>query len=264
MHVLKLAFKDIIQFSDKDKAYQINPEQFKDYLFDLPSLDGIHRKIQDRIKYPIDRILLNQVLNDQYSNQQCDHAVKQNVELLLESKTYTITTAHQPSLFTGPLYYILKILSSVRLCQVLKETFPDFNFVPIFVHGGEDHDFEEINHAQIFGKRIEWTNDQSGSCARMTIESLKESIEQLEQVLGKNEKAKFIIEALKNNFSSSASYGEFCSKFVNTLFGKFGLVQINMDSSRLKEAFADIIKKELTSRFSEVLVNRQIESLESF
>ena len=48
---------------------------------------------------------------------------------------------------------------------------------------------------------------------------------------------------------------------VNHLFGEMGLVSINMDNRKLKEAFKDIIKKEIIDSFSEDLVNGQIEKL---
>lgn len=59
--------------------------------------------------------------------------------------TFTITTGHQLNLFTYPLYFIYKIISTINTCIELKESYPDFNFVPIYWMATEDHDFEEIN-----------------------------------------------------------------------------------------------------------------------
>ena len=69
-----------------------------------------------------------------------------NIELLKSEKTYTITTGHQLNLFTGPAYFLYKIASTINLCKQLKETYSEYNFVPVYWMATEDHDFEEINH----------------------------------------------------------------------------------------------------------------------
>ena len=65
---------------------------------------------KEKQKQQVGRNLLVDVLQQQYKTVKNTDAVKKNVELLLSSDTFTITTAHQPNLFTGPLYFIYKIL----------------------------------------------------------------------------------------------------------------------------------------------------------
>src|SRR5690606_41286324 len=64
---------------------------------------------------------------------------------LSQSNTFTITTGHQLNLFTGPLYFFYKIISTINLCKELKIAYPKQDFVPIYWMATEDHDFEEIN-----------------------------------------------------------------------------------------------------------------------
>ncbi|MBK7221085.1 MAG: bacillithiol biosynthesis BshC [Saprospiraceae bacterium] len=40
--------------------------------------------------------------------------------------------AHQPSLLTGPLYYIYKIFSAINLAEALSVRFPNNHFVPVW------------------------------------------------------------------------------------------------------------------------------------
>ncbi|TDA74551.1 bacillithiol biosynthesis BshC, partial [Halomonas marinisediminis] len=70
---------------------------------------------------------------------------QKNIQLLKEENTFTVTTGHQLNLFTGPLYFLYKIVSTINLCEQLKTEFPKQNFVPIYWMATEDHDFEEIN-----------------------------------------------------------------------------------------------------------------------
>ena len=77
-------------------------------------------------------------------------SVAENLQLIENENTLTVTTGHQLCLMTGPLYFIYKIVSTIKLCRQLKEQSPDLNFVPIYWMATEDHDFEEIS-AFIFG-----------------------------------------------------------------------------------------------------------------
>ena len=79
-----------------------------------------------------------------------------NIELLRKETTFTVTTGHQICLFTGPLYSIYKIISTLNLTKSLKQKCPEHDFVPVFWMATEDHDFEEINHVNIFDKKITW------------------------------------------------------------------------------------------------------------
>ncbi|HBS12012.1 MAG TPA: bacillithiol biosynthesis cysteine-adding enzyme BshC, partial [Flavobacteriaceae bacterium] len=69
-----------------------------------------------------------------------------NIQSLLSKNTFTITTGHQLNLFTGPLYFLYKIVSVLNLVEQLKIEFSDHNFVPIYWMASEDHDFDEINY----------------------------------------------------------------------------------------------------------------------
>src|SRR5690606_27481839 len=83
-------------------------------------------------------------------------AVAQNIELLKNSNTFTVTTGHQLNIFTGPLYFIFKIVTAIRLAQDLKKKFTDKDFIPVYWMATEDHDFAEINHTRVYGKKITW------------------------------------------------------------------------------------------------------------
>jgi len=257
MDIKKLPFKDITQFSKRDKAYHLNPELFLNFIEDIPSLKAIKAKIEKRNLYPIDREILVQHLNEQYDKVDTSNSVLKNISSLSNENTFTITTAHQPGLFCGPLYYVFKILSTVKLSEELNAKYPEHYFVPCFISGGEDHDFEEINHTSIFGKKLEWTTDQSGSCGRMSLDGIEKSIIDLKNILGDSTNAIELGTIIDDSYSSSKTYGEFTFRMVNQLFKDQGLVVFNMDSPILKSQFKALFKKELVDRFSDPLVTEQ-------
>ena len=58
-----------------------------------------------------------------------------------------MVTGHQLNLFTGPLYFAYKILTTIKLAAQLEERYPENKFVPVYWMGTEDHDFEEVNYS---------------------------------------------------------------------------------------------------------------------
>ena len=63
------------------------------------------------------RSLLVQELRKSYSSAALTKEQDENLKRLEDHNTVTITTGHQLSLFTGPLYFIYKILHVVDLCE---------------------------------------------------------------------------------------------------------------------------------------------------
>jgi uncharacterized protein YllA (UPF0747 family) len=166
MEIQNLPFDLVRQFSQRDIEYQLHPEKFAEFIQFYPDLEGLKQAAEQRKHFPVNRTLLRGVFEKQYKKQTLSEKQKVNLERLEKENTFTITTAHQPSLFTGPAYYIYKIFSTIHLCRVLEKEMPDCFFVPVFVNGSEDHDFSEINHAHIFQKKITWEDHQKGPVGR--------------------------------------------------------------------------------------------------
>src|SRR5688572_5889286 len=116
-------------------AEQLKP--FYKYPFEF---NAFKQAIAER-RFPAEnRKTLVQVLNRQYSKLQPSGKTMENLKKLAEANTFTVTTAHQPVIFTGPLYFIYKIVSTIALAEHLQKAYPQNNFVPVYVMGAEDHD----------------------------------------------------------------------------------------------------------------------------
>ncbi|MGB4725304.1 MAG: bacillithiol biosynthesis BshC, partial [Sediminibacterium sp.] len=74
-----------------------------------PNIDGVMASMAARDSFNTPRVALVDALNKQYENVNASELVTANIQSLIDSKTYTVTTAHQPNIFTGPLYFIYKI-----------------------------------------------------------------------------------------------------------------------------------------------------------
>lgn len=261
MNIQKIPFPEVPQLSKKDVAYATQEKTLRPFFKYEVSLDAFAAVIEDKKKEDIDRALLADVLEDQYSSIPNNQAAKANIQLLRAANTFTVTTAHQPSLFTGPLYYIYKICSVIKLSERLSKAYPDYNFVPIFITGGEDHDFEEVNHLRLFNKTIEWNSGEKGSVGMMKTESLTNTLEELKEILGASDLAQETYQKIHTAYTSYERYSHATIAFVHSLFEHTGLVIAGMNDKRLKARFIPILEKELFEQPSQALVEATAEQL---
>jgi bacillithiol biosynthesis cysteine-adding enzyme BshC len=208
--------------------------------------------LENRKKYKTDRGLLFNVLNKQYES--LGISLPENAADLLKEDTFTVTTAHQPTLLTGPLYHIYKIASTINLARQLNQTQASHIILPVFVLSGEDHDWEEINHLHLFGRRYQWERSASGPCGRLSLDGLETLIKSVEEVFAKSPHRQEITEMLDGCLMKATDYGQFHHLLLHALFNRHGLVIINMDDPELKRAFVPLMEKEITEKFSSTYV----------
>jgi bacillithiol biosynthesis cysteine-adding enzyme BshC len=255
MEVTILPFAAVPQLAAKDLAYATQNPAFRPFFKYEPRLSEFEQVIADKKKDATNREVLVEILNNQYAAVPPNPKVADNIAALLDENTFTVVTAHQPSLFTGPLFFVYKIISTINLAEQLNAQYPGNRFVPVFVNGGEDHDFEEVNHAHVFGKKITWeAPDAGGSVGAMSTTSLPTVLEQLQTLLGENEAAKEIFSIIETAYSNHSLYGNAANELVNKLFGQYGLVTINMNVPELKKIFAPIIREEIFNQPSQPLI----------
>lgn len=249
----------------------ILPALIQDYLLSKGSVSSLHKypfefsafeKVMadksDKSKEAVDRKLLLKVLKEQYSSIPAFDTVTKNIESLISEKTFTIVAAHQPCLFLGPLYNIYKISCTIHIANRLKQTFPDYHFVPVFWMGSEDHDTEELNHAFIKGEKIEWKEAGSGAIGRLKTESLEAVVQELKGLSASPE----IISILQEGLTNYRSFGRFTQYFVHEIFREQGLVVIDQDDAQLKSRFREVIKEEVLNSTAFKVLKPNIDFLE--
>lgn len=261
MNLEKVSFEIVKEFTKKDRLYQTRPDLFSDFINFLPDHHGLQSAIKLRNKFPVDRHLLKNVFQSQYCHKPLSKAQQKNIESISDNNTYTIVTAHQPVLFGGPSYYITKIISVIRLAQILNEKKGDYHIIPVFINGAEDHDFKEINHCHLFNHKIEWHRKSQGPVGRLDLNGIEECLNNFYQLLGNNENADKIKSIMHQALLEATNYKEFVFNFLNALFASYGLLILDMDDARLKNAFMPIILKELFERPSEALIKETQEKL---
>ncbi len=238
-----------------------NLDEFYSY---TPDVNGIEEAINERSAHYTNREQLVQALTAQYHGQPTTALVIDNIQSLLNKDTYTVTTAHQPNLMTGYLYFVYKILHVIKLAGELNDKYPNKHFVPVYYMGSEDNDIDELGVFRYINESFEWGGDgQKGAVGRMSTAGLKPILDNLFAIMGPpgsyySELRDLITEAYMghNTIGAATHY------LVDKLFGKYGLVIIDPDNATLKSGFIPVIIDELLHSNSFAIVSEQTKLLE--
>ena len=232
----------------------------------FPTLENFRLQIEEKSKnFPIEnREILAKALLNQYQKFEISEATSTNIELLKKSNTYTITTGHQLNLFTGPLYFLYKIISVINLTKELKTAYPENNFVPIYWMATEDHDFDEINYFNFKGNKVQWKKESNGPVGRLNNSGLEEVFEQFSNELGIGNNANYLRELFKKSYLEHENLADATRYLANELFKNEGVVIIDGDDSELKKLFIPFAKNELIHQTSFKKVNETLPLLKEY
>ena len=252
VRVDQLSFRESGQFAPRDVAYAEGDATLLRFAAAPPKLASFAEIIERRRAHPVDRETLVQVLTDQYKA----YGVKPpaNLVRLKEEDVFTVVTAHQASLFLGPLYYVYKILSAVALAKTLTDAHDDLTVVPVFVLGAEDHDLDEIDHLFVNGERIHWSTDQAGATGTMQLAGIESALDAVAVQLGDSLAAREVVAQLRRVYRPERSLGEATGAYVAELFAPYGVVVANLNNERLKANFRSVIEREVLGQESVALV----------
>ena len=264
MKVTHIPFQETGFFSEIMHHYLEQNENLKPFYNNFPNLEGFRNQIIEKEKSfsSENRTILANALTQQYDGFSISEATKENIELLRKKETFTITTGHQLNLFTGPLYFLYKIFSTINLCEELADKFPDKNFVPIYWMATEDHDFEEINYFNFDGKKVAWNRNDGGAVGRFSTEGLEEVFQVFSNHLGNSKNAEYLKNLFSKGYLEHQNLAEATRFIANEIFKTYGLIIIDGDDVALKNLFVPFIKQELQEETSFTTVTKSLEELE--
>ena len=254
MILSQVEFEETGSFSPIFLDYLNKKEALAPFYNVFPTVENFQKLIDQRKDFSDEkRHILVKTLLEQYGELDTTDIVDSNLHALGDSNTFTVTTGHQLNIFTGPLYFIYKIVTVINACKQLKAAYPDCNFVPVYWMASEDHDVAEISSFNLFGKKYQWETEQTGPTGRLLPHSLDTIIKAIPETVTLFEKAYLNYESL----------AEAVRYYVNQLFGDYGLVVINADHQALKAQFSDRLKDELLHQKSNQLVQKDSQGLDA-
>ncbi|HKZ36651.1 MAG TPA: bacillithiol biosynthesis cysteine-adding enzyme BshC [Chryseolinea sp.] len=237
MQLNKVALADIHSFSPFFLDYIDQKKTLEPYFNRYPNPENFKQQLAEKsASFSVDhRRVLNTVLQAQYEGLVTSKAVSENIALLKNENTFTVTTGHQLNIFTGPLYFIFKIVTVINSCKKLKAQYPQHNFVPVYWMASEDHDYDEIKYFTLYGKKYVWNTNQTGAVGRFNTTGLDAIASDLPGD----------VKIFKEAYSNNGTLSHAVRHYVNDLFGSEGLIVLDADVRPLKALFKDVIKKDI-------------------
>lgn len=245
-------------------------ESIIDYLNDQPRLRPFYgrrpdiaafkEQMEEKAKSYLHRESLVAVLREQYAKAKLK---SDSIDKLADDRTFTITTGHQVCLFTGPLYFFYKIVSTINTTRELAKAYPDYHFVPVFWMATEDHDFAEANHFYLPSGKVEWESGQGGAVGRMDLVGMEEVAEELKEKIGIGYESGELLDLFRRAYIDHGTVTDATRFLVDHFFGKYGVIAIDGDDQLLKSAMIPYFKKELQEKTSFKAVQRTNSNLRS-
>ncbi|HJQ31871.1 MAG TPA: bacillithiol biosynthesis cysteine-adding enzyme BshC, partial [Pyrinomonadaceae bacterium] len=170
-----------------------------------------------------------------------------NIERLRAHDSVAVVTGQQTGLFTGPLYTLYKALSAVKLAACL--TARGTEAVPVFWMATEDHDWEEVQTAQVVAcdgrladisvsGELHQEGQQVGGV--LLDASVEEASKRLFDLLPSSEFVPELEALLRDCYRPGRTFGEAFARMLAALTGAYGLVLLDPTDARLKRLAAPL------------------------
>ncbi|MEY4702688.1 MAG: bacillithiol biosynthesis cysteine-adding enzyme BshC, partial [Bacteroidota bacterium] len=241
-----IEYADTRRFSKLVLDYLSDHENLRPFYTHRPNKEGIEKAITTRQIVGTDRKMLVDKWMKEYQNLPKENAVLNNIKHIGEEITFTICTAHQPNIFSGPAYFIYKIQHAIKMAEEMKSHFPHLHFVPVYYMGSEDADLDEIGRVFFQGRWFIWDTNQTGAVGRMLVDQRFLNImDEMEKTLGDDVSGKEVMSLFRRHYQLGVTISTATFGLVHEMFGAQGLLILNPDDSVCKKACVDVFKSDL-------------------
>ncbi|MDC1493003.1 bacillithiol biosynthesis cysteine-adding enzyme BshC [Flavobacteriaceae bacterium] len=246
-----ISYRDTNYFNSLFCDYIEGSDHLSPFYNNKPNIDNFKNQILSKKENfkSNNRLVLRDILLKQYASIGLPDDIKKCINLIADNNTFTVTTGHQLCLFTGPLYFLYKIISTINLTEELKLKYPEFNFIPIYWMATEDHDFDEIRSFKYGNENITWDSNQKGQVGNFSTVNLKNSLDKLSKLLPNTTNSSKLIKLFNDSYIKSNNLTEATRKLVHELFKNYKLVILDSNEIELKKIFSTTIKNELINSF---------------
>lgn len=163
-----------------------------------------------------------------------------------------ISTGHQPTLFTGPLYTVYKAITAIQAAKRIEEQH-GIRCVPLFWIAGDDHDFEEASSVYVLTKKNEphvlrYAPEYTEGRPLDTIHldaSLEALAEEMAAIVPGSEFRDDVLNELLDSLKHANSMTEWMARLLAKLFRNTPLVLFVPSLPRARELAADIMRQEI-------------------
>jgi bacillithiol biosynthesis cysteine-adding enzyme BshC len=210
---------------------------------------------------PVDRATLVTLLEEQYAGMPEAPRVRENIRRLAQPNAFTLCTAHQPAIFTGHLYFVYKILHTIRLAEWMSAQHPGHHFVPVFYMGSEDADLEELGQIWLGDEKLVWDTRQTGAVGRMNTKGLDKLYHRIEGELSVQPYGRELMALLKEAYLESPDIQTATFRILHRLFADYGLIVLIADRAAFKRQMIAVFEDDLFRQEPSRIVGDAIDRL---
>jgi bacillithiol biosynthesis cysteine-adding enzyme BshC len=175
--------------------------------------------------------------------------VRQALDRVAQGEGFLVTTGQQPGLFTGPLYTVHKSLSAIALARWLEGVL-ETTVVPVFWTASEDHDWAEVDHADLIGVDNELHRlrlDPPKGAGDLPLHRLplgsdiEAAVEQMAQLLPPTEFTPDYLELLRRVWKTGVTLPAGVQSTLAALLGPLGMAFVDAADPGIKAGSADVL-----------------------
>ena len=249
LRVERLPFRNIPHQSRLFLEYLADPTALRRFYPEAVrfhfELAGRARRVLDN--YKTDRGALCDALEAANAGWGAGAATLASVGRLRSPESVAVVTGQQTGLFTGPLYTLYKALSAVKLAACL--TARGTEAVPVFWMATEDHDWEEVQSAQVIAcdgrlaevavpAELHREGEQVGG-VRLDA-GVEEAVRRLFDLVPSSEFLPELERVVRDAYQPGRTYGEAFARMLSALTGDYGLVLLDPTDAALKRLAAPL------------------------
>lgn len=249
LRVERLPFRRVPHQSRLFLEYLEDPTSLRRF---YPEAVRFHHELAERRarvleSYKTDRDALASALSESNARWGASAETFSNIERLRSPDSVAVVTGQQTGLFTGPLYTLYKALSAVKLAACLTARGTDA--VPVFWMATEDHDWEEVQTAQVIAcdgrlasvgvsGELHKEGEQVGG---VTLDaSVGEASKRLFELMPSSEFLPDLEGLVRDAYAPGRRFGEAFARMLAALTGRYGLVLLDPVDAALKRLAAPL------------------------
>ena len=220
--------------------------------------------IDARRDSPEARAAIAELVLEQLTGRNAPPAALASARRLADPASVAIVTGQQAGLFGGPLFTLLKALTTVRRAHDVGRDH-GVPAVPVFWVDAEDHDLAEIQCCQVLAEDLSLdrvsvsypTGSGTPASAATLDESVSSAIDELNRMLPETEFTGALIEQLRHAYQPGRSAVEAFSRWLDAVLGASGLVVFDGSDPAAKPLVRGVFAREFeeigaTSRLASI------------
>jgi bacillithiol biosynthesis cysteine-adding enzyme BshC len=176
------------------------------------------------------------------------------LERIARGEGFFVTTGQQTGLFTGPLYTVHKTLSAIALARALEREL-DVPVAPLFWVASDDHDWDEVNHADFLDRdnkprcvELSPGSDRRPSMGRRALgKEIESALSEMAEVLPDSDFSGDLLESLRAAYRPDHTVAQAFTETVHDLFGAFDLLVTDAQHTVVRELGAGVLRQELSA-----------------